>query len=99
MKRDAKNREHRHVLATLKKTEMSCQWDTGGDGHRRIMAKHGSPSDRPFPDFQCACTRGAGGMGGAVGSHINCKPIVFALGHRSGASLSSLTGLCAIWPR
>ena len=22
-------------------TDLSCQWDTGGDGHRRIMAKHG----------------------------------------------------------
>ena len=42
-------------------TEWSCRWDTRGDGHRRIMAKHGDPSDHCCHDFQCACTRGGGG--------------------------------------
>ena len=31
-------------------TVISCRWDTGGDGHRRIMAKHADPSDRRFSD-------------------------------------------------
>ena len=29
-------------------TKISYRWDTGGDGHRRIMAKHGVGGEPPF---------------------------------------------------
>ena len=40
---------------------ISCRWDTGGDRHRRIMAKNMSRSYRRFSDFWHAWTRGGAG--------------------------------------
>ena len=34
-------------LRTLR-TVVSCRWDTGGDGHRQIMAKHGVGVEPPL---------------------------------------------------
>ena len=33
------------------RTMVSYRWDTGGDNHHRIMAKHMSPSDCRFLTF------------------------------------------------
>ena len=42
-----------HACTALSKhgdscTVISCRWDTGGDGHRRIMATHGVGVELPF---------------------------------------------------
>ena len=33
----------RFLVAALPLCGDNAQWDTGGDGHRRILAKHGDP--------------------------------------------------------
>ena len=44
------------------KAIISCRWDTGGDGHRRIMAKHRVGVEAlfclDFWDRGCACAEG-----------------------------------------
>ena len=45
---------------------ISCQWDTGGDGHHRIMAKHGWALNRcfawTFGTVAVLAQRGGGGL-------------------------------------
>jgi hypothetical protein len=71
-------------------TEISCRWDTGGDSHRQIMAKHGTLSDHCFPDFQRACTK-RGGRAAKVGSACNLFPLA-----KSGEWKEPLPGLVCL---